>query len=218
MVIRVVLYILLVVLVLLVACVVPWVLTSQPPPLPEIEPLDLSPLDGHFPELTFRLLSRDDVPAFQAIATAPETLAENRWTAESVERQRELIADPLLWQLFASRTLIAVDKQTSEVVAVATLGELTPDELSIGLMVAAEARGRGFGRQTLAAMILTMQHWSTEALVVLTSPANERIRRIMERLGYTPDAELQPVSFDDGTTLDVLRYDCSAGTHPPQLA
>jgi len=67
------------------------------------------------------MLTRADVAAFQAIITEPDTLAENRWTAETLDLQRQLIEDPATFDLVANQTLVALETKTSEVVGISTI-------------------------------------------------------------------------------------------------
>jgi len=184
---------------------------------PTSQGFDLSPLDGLFSELEFRTLTAADVPAFQALVTDPETLATNRWTAETIDNQRRTIENPDSFPMFANHTLLGVEKASSLVIGAATLGQSRKDEFTIGLMIDAASRGRGYGRQLLAAMILTTQHNIISPIAVLTDRENERVRRIMSRLGYEPDDEPRLVEFPDGTSIEALRYECGAGTSPPHL-
>jgi RimJ/RimL family protein N-acetyltransferase len=86
----------------------------------------------------------------------------------------------------------------------------------IGLWLRTGCEGHGYGRQAYKALIgHALDDLGLKALEGIINPANERSRRLAERVGFRVARAVPGTLGRHGTTTDMLVYRLEAPTHPP---
>lgn len=171
---------------------------------------DLDPIRNLSADLSFRAPTVDDRSVLHEIMNDADVIEAHRLTPADRERWKLIIDDPEISAWRRAEWIVGVERSSGEIVGLATVGP-TPSGysgLSIGLLMRAGYRRSGYGTQLAAAMIIVMQHTYRFDVWAFTSPENQAVIRILERLGYEAEPELVQFEASDDESHDHLAYGC----------
>ena len=167
------------------------------------------------PGFSLRLPQVADVPAFLSIAGEPEAMKHQGWDAAMLasfgHEQRSLTLDAL------QKSTMVAEADSGEVAGFTWWGSRAgdPNQISIGLHIGQIYAGQGVGTGLLRAAILVVQGADLEAWV-RTATTNLAVQKIMERLGFSPEAGIEPHEAPNGETSDSLWYKVGLGARAPR--
>jgi RimJ/RimL family protein N-acetyltransferase len=172
--------------------------------------------------LVIRILEEGDLHGVIAYRTDPDTALLQSWTPGwSLDEARRLLGPPAdagLPEIPGGWSQLAiVDNSTFTVsgdIGV-RLDTEQPDTYELGITLAPSARGSGVATEALGAVVDTLFAVGAHRVFTRSDARNERIHRVVERLGFRREAEFVDADWFKGawTTLVVhamLRRDWEA--------
>jgi len=181
---------------------------------------DLTPIKDISADLVFRAPTIEDRPVLHEIMNDPDVVAANEITAEGQQRWKLVIDDPEISAWRRAEWLVGVTRETGEIVGLATVGPVPAGHtgISIGLTMREGYRKAGYGTQLAAAMLTVLHETFLFDIWAFTTPTSTAVQRILQRLGYSPEAESLHFNTADDQEREWIAYRCGRREGPPDPA
>lgn len=167
--------------------------------------------------LVFRLPELADRDFLLEMAQDPVAVEANGWNDDQHKTIQTIFENPANISQFQKNELIATEESTGSLIGTATFAN-SPygprGSRQVGIHVHPDHRGKGYGREIMAAGIILLQYSSRPAFVG-TKATNMGLRRIMEQLGFALEPGEHTYKAPNGEVYDAVWYRCGADVHPP---
>lgn len=154
---------------------------------------------------------------FVEMASDPVAAEANGWHHSEAAIVRARFDSPRLFRDVRAGEVVAIERSTGERVATirfATSPHDPSDAVSVGIHVHTDHRGKGYGREVMAAGILLVQR-TGRPVHVGTRTTNLGMQQIMHRLGYHPEPATRDYNAPNGHRYDSYWYRCGTDAGPP---